>query len=272
MPARKDAGSAPATSVIAVESVRAEGATPLSAAPLTARGARTRSTLVKAARSLFEKRGYLDTNVGDIAGRARVAHGTFYTYFNSKEEIFAEVADALLQDFQRIADEEPHVPAGGHVSERIERANRGYLKAYEANARMMAVLEQVATFNPRLAAVRRASRRFWVQRGAESIRRWQEHGMVDERIDPGLRGQRPRLDGRPLRLRVDRPGRALRSRRGSHPAHKVVLQRAGDPVPPRLRRRRRHGRFACQQAFGTLPTNLITSSTQRHDWGADAAE
>ena len=49
---------------------------------------------------------------------------------------------------------------------------------------MMAVLEQVATFNPRLAAVRRASRRFWVQRGAESIRRWQEHGMVDERIDP----------------------------------------------------------------------------------------
>jgi len=184
MPERKGAGSAPDTSVITVESVRTEGTTPLPAAPLTARGARTRSTLVKAARSLFEKRGYLDTSVGDIAGRARVAHGTFYTYFNSKEEIFAEVADALLQDFQRIADEEPHVLAGGRVSERIERANRGYLKAYEGNARMMAVLEQVATFNPRLAAVRRASRRFWVQRGAESIRRWQEHGMVDERIDP----------------------------------------------------------------------------------------
>jgi AcrR family transcriptional regulator len=184
MPARKGAGSAPDTSVITVESVRAEGTTPLPAAPLTARGARTRSALVKSARSLFEKRGYLDTNVGDIAERARVAHGTFYTYFNSKEEMFAEVADDFVQDFQRIADEEPHVPAGGHVSERIERANRGYLRAYEANARMMAVLEQVATFNPRLAAVRRASRRFWVQRGAESIRRWQQHGMVDERIDP----------------------------------------------------------------------------------------
>ena len=180
MPARKAGGA----SVIAKETVGVEGTTPLPAAPLTARGARTRSMLVKAARSLFEKRGYLDTNVGDIAGRARVAHGTFYTYFSSKEEIFAEVADALLHDFQRIADEEPHVPASGHMSERIERANRGYLKAYEANARMMAVLEQVATFNPRLAAVRRASRRFWVQRGAESIRRWQQHGTVDERIDP----------------------------------------------------------------------------------------
>ena len=127
MPERKGAGSAPDTSVITVESVRTEGTTPLPAAPLTARGARTRSTLVKAARSLFEKRGYLDTSVGDIAGRARVAHGTFYTYFNSKEEMFAEVADHFVQDFQRIADQEPHVPAGGHVSERIERANRGYL-------------------------------------------------------------------------------------------------------------------------------------------------
>jgi AcrR family transcriptional regulator len=184
MPARRDAGSAGGTTAISKQALRVEDATPLTTAPLTARGARTRSTLVKAARSLFEKHGYLDTNVGDIAERARVAHGTFYTYFSSKEEIFAEVADSLLHDFQRIADEEPHVPASGHVSERIERANRGYLKAYEVNARMMAVLEQVATFNARLAAVRRSSRRFWVQRGAESIRRWQQHGMVDERIDP----------------------------------------------------------------------------------------
>jgi AcrR family transcriptional regulator len=184
MPARKDAASEGGVTAISKQTGRGESATPLTTAPLTARGARTRSTLVKAARSLFEKHGYLDTNVGDIAERARVAHGTFYTYFSSKEEIFAEVADSLLQDFQRIADEEPHVPAGGPVSARIERANRGYLKAYEGNARMMAVLEQVATFNARLAAVRRSSRRFWVQRGAESIRRWQQHGMVDERIDP----------------------------------------------------------------------------------------
>ncbi|MGH9132505.1 MAG: TetR/AcrR family transcriptional regulator [Ilumatobacteraceae bacterium] len=183
MPPRKATGPGGAPSTDAQLAVRTESAALLSAGPVTARGVRTRSRLVTAARALFEKQGYLDTNVGDIARRARVAHGTFYTYFTSKEEIFAEVADALLHDFQRVADQEPHVQPGGHVSERIERANRGYLKAYESNARMMAVLEQVATFNQRLAAVRRASRRFWVQRGAESIRRWQHHGMVDERID-----------------------------------------------------------------------------------------
>ncbi len=151
------------------------------ASPVTARCARTRAALVKAARALFEKNGYLDTNVDDIARRARVAHGTFYTYFNSKEEIFSEVVHVLLDDFRRIADAEP--PASGEVSERIERSNRGYIKAFRANARMMAVLEQVATFNPRLAKVRRDARRFWVDRGTEAIRRWQRRGLVDQQID-----------------------------------------------------------------------------------------
>jgi AcrR family transcriptional regulator len=139
--------------------------------------------LVKAARVLFEKNGYLDTNVADIASRARVAHGTFYTYFGSKEAIFSEVVAALLADLRRVAADEP--PVSSDVSERIERANRGYIKGYAANARMMAVLEQVATFNPRLAEVRRQTRRFWVDRSTEAIRRWQERGLVDARIDPG---------------------------------------------------------------------------------------
>ncbi len=160
------------------------GPTPAMNRPLTARGVRTRTNLVKAARALFERNGFLDTNVGDITARAHVAHGTFYTYFASKEEIFSEVVEMLLADTRRIADEEPPVAQDGWLSERIERANRGYLNAYVANARMMAVLEQVATFNPRLAQVRRMSRQYSVQRSAEAIRRWQGRGLIDLRIDP----------------------------------------------------------------------------------------
>jgi AcrR family transcriptional regulator len=151
--------------------------------PLTARGARTRASLVKAARSLFERQGYIETSVGDISKRAHVAHGTFYTYFSSKEDVFSVVADELQADLLRAAEAEPHLPVGSTASERIERANRGYLRGYELNARMMGVLEQVATFNPRLAAIRRSTRRFYVQRATTSIRRWQEQGLVDPRID-----------------------------------------------------------------------------------------
>ena len=158
--------------------------TPGASAPLTARGARTRDTLIKAARALFERQGYLDTNVSDIAKRARVAHGTFYTYFTSKEEVFAEVADDLQHDLLTVAESEPPLGPDAALSERIERSNRGYLRGYAQNARMMGVLEQVATFNTRLAAIRRANRRYFVQRNTASIRRWQERGLVDERIDP----------------------------------------------------------------------------------------
>ncbi len=139
---------------------------------------------MKAARALFEKHGYLDVNVGDISRRAKVAHGTFYTYFTSKEEIFAEVIDRLTADFISIAGEEPAVGPPGSVSASIERANRGYLHAYEANARMMAVMEQVATFNTRTAQIRRQTRHIWVTRNSEAIRRWQGRGLVDPRIDP----------------------------------------------------------------------------------------
>lgn len=153
-------------------------------APLTARGMRTRATLVKAARALFERQGYLETNVGDIAARAKVAHGTFYTYFSSKEEIFAEVVDELLADRERIAAAEPPLAQDASLSERIERSNRGYLQSYIANARMMAVLEQVATFNPRLAQVRRMARKSTVQRNADALVRWQRRGLIDPNIDP----------------------------------------------------------------------------------------
>jgi len=158
---------------------------PPGSGPLTARGARTRAALVKAARALFERNGYLDTNVGDIAKRARVAHGTFYTYFSSKEEIFGEVADDLQHQMLLVAEAEPHLPSDARLSERIERSNRGYLRGFEKNARMMGVIESVATFNPRLAAIRRANRRYFVQRNTASIRRWQQQGLVDERIDAG---------------------------------------------------------------------------------------
>jgi AcrR family transcriptional regulator len=149
--------------------------------PPTARGLRTREKLVQAARAAFEDKGYLDANVHDIASRANVAYGTFYTYFSSKEDIFEEVVQVLVRDFRAVSGAEPyaHDPV-----ESIGRANRGYLRAYRANARMMAILEQVATFSPRFAAVRRAARRHWVERNQAAIVRWQQAGLVDEHLDP----------------------------------------------------------------------------------------
>ncbi len=63
--------------------------------PRTARGERTRKRLIDAAEALFGSAGYHDTGVTDITRRARVAQGTFYLYFESKEALFRELVSDL---------------------------------------------------------------------------------------------------------------------------------------------------------------------------------
>jgi AcrR family transcriptional regulator len=151
--------------------------------PLTERGARTRERLVNAAREAFEEHGFLETRVAHIARHARVAYGSFYTYFPSKEAAFLEVADRLFEDMTQ----HPLVPdAGPEPAARIRRANRAYYEAYLRNAKMMAIIEQVATFNEEFQEMRRKHRATSVGRSASAIARWQRAGLVPGDLDPEM--------------------------------------------------------------------------------------
>ena len=63
-------------------------------APRTARGEKTLRRILDAARAEFGERGFAESSVVSITSRAKVALGTFYTYFDSKEALFA----ALVRD------------------------------------------------------------------------------------------------------------------------------------------------------------------------------
>jgi AcrR family transcriptional regulator len=63
-------------------------------APRTERGRRTVRKLLEAAAREFGERGFHEAAITGITGRAGVALGTFYTYFESKEELFR----ALVRD------------------------------------------------------------------------------------------------------------------------------------------------------------------------------
>lgn len=56
--------------------------------PKTARGRRTRERILEAASIEFGDRGFHDASISGITGRAGVALGTFYVYFDSKEALF----------------------------------------------------------------------------------------------------------------------------------------------------------------------------------------
>lgn len=56
--------------------------------PKTERGRRTREKLLGAAEAEFGEKGFHAVAINDITRRAGVALGTFYVYFESKEEIY----------------------------------------------------------------------------------------------------------------------------------------------------------------------------------------
>jgi AcrR family transcriptional regulator len=56
--------------------------------PKTKRGRETREKLLQAAEVEFGERGFPEASIASITQRAGVALGTFYVYFESKEEIF----------------------------------------------------------------------------------------------------------------------------------------------------------------------------------------
>ena len=62
--------------------------------PRTERGRKTLRRVLEAAALEFGERGYHDAAITGITQRAGVALGTFYTYFESKEEVFR----ALVRD------------------------------------------------------------------------------------------------------------------------------------------------------------------------------
>src|SRR4051812_38655004 len=59
--------------------------------PTTARGRKTRSALIHAAREVFEEMGFRDARIQDIAAQAGMSYGVFYHYFKTKEAILGEL-------------------------------------------------------------------------------------------------------------------------------------------------------------------------------------
>jgi AcrR family transcriptional regulator len=74
-----------------------QGAVSADKAPRTERGRRTVRKLLEAAAQEFGDRGYHEAAITGITQRAGVALGTFYTYFESKEELFR----ALVRDMSQ---------------------------------------------------------------------------------------------------------------------------------------------------------------------------
>lgn len=153
--------------------------------PRSRRGLRSRERLVEAAKAVFEEDGFFDARISDISQRAGMSHGSFYYYFDSKEEIFREVTAAV--------DEELSAPLGdvilAHSSnvsaqERIRQAIARHFESYRDEARIMGVIEQVSRYDQDVNDMRKERHREYSEQIAESIRQLQRRNLADPSLDP----------------------------------------------------------------------------------------
>lgn len=141
----------------------------------------TADALIASAGDLFRRRGFSEVTISEIAQRAGVSHGTFYTHFDSKEAVFRAVIESLNEaSLRRNGHERRDVSS---LRQRIDETNRAFFETYRASARILASYEELAGRDEATATLRRRTRSSYIARTAASIRAWQTEGAVDPTLD-----------------------------------------------------------------------------------------
>jgi len=142
--------------------------------PRSRKGVQTRARLVDAAKQIFEENGFLEARISDIAERAGLSHGSFYHYFDSKEQIFQEVVASLDERLSEPMYSVVLHPAPGTTGyDRLFEAIRAHLVSYRDEARIMGVIEQVSRYNADVASAR-------IQLAAYNALVAQSNALVDQ--------------------------------------------------------------------------------------------
>ncbi|MBB5211296.1 TetR/AcrR family transcriptional regulator [Microbulbifer hydrolyticus] len=117
---------------------RTDGSAPGS--PKTARGARTRARILKAAEEAFGTTGFHGTGIADITRAAGVALGSFYTYFGGKEDVLRELVQHMGRQLR--AHLEAETAGAGDRLQAEELGLRAFLQYLCANPALYRVLQQ----------------------------------------------------------------------------------------------------------------------------------
>ena len=115
-------------------------------APRTARGERTLRKILDAAIEEFGECGFSDGSIVGITQRAKVALGTFYTYFDSKEDVFkALVADMSSRVRDQVA---PALGSGASMLDAEGQALQSYLEFARAHKHVYRIVDEAEFVDP----------------------------------------------------------------------------------------------------------------------------
>jgi AcrR family transcriptional regulator len=145
-----------------------------SKAPRTARGQKTLRKILNAALEEFGERGFSDSSIVGITRRASVALGTFYTYFDSKEEVFA----ALVRDMSARVRQEvgPALAEATSGFDAERRALAAFLKFVGRHRQVYRIIDEAEFVDP---AGFRSHYESTAERISERLRKASNGGELD---------------------------------------------------------------------------------------------
>ena len=149
------------------------------------KGEVTRARLLEAARRVFERDGFYDARVTDIADEAGMVPGAIYHYFDSKEAIFRELVRSQEEALVPREEDDALLAATSGIPA-IRLSTERYLRRYREHAALFAVIEQVSRHDPEVNAVRLAAIDDLVARAERAIRQLQETGHADQELDAAI--------------------------------------------------------------------------------------
>lgn len=152
--------------------------------PPSARGRRTRAALIRAAREVFERDGFTDSRIVDITTLSANSVGTFYTYFEDKEEILKVVLAEALDEVLERALWAKDARAAEEPLTALSAALHSFLEHYRDHVQLMLLIEQAAGIDPEFRADKRRRERDLVRLNAEIVRDWKERGIAHFDMDP----------------------------------------------------------------------------------------
>ena len=114
--------------------------------PRTPRGERTRRKILDAALAEFGARGFAETGIVEITRRAKVALGTFYTYFDSKEEVFRAVVNDMSEQVRLAVA--PALADGRGTLEGEERALAAFLAFVGKHQQVYRIIDEAEFVDP----------------------------------------------------------------------------------------------------------------------------
>ncbi len=105
--------------------------------------AQNRAKLLAAARKVFAEKGLGEATARDIVRETDLASGTFYNYFEDKNDVFRALLSEHAEKARRIARVQRRQP-GRTVEERVQGAYRAYFELVLDDREMFRVLRRNA--------------------------------------------------------------------------------------------------------------------------------